>query len=216
MEMTGSDTWMWLLRIVFAVLLVTGAAWTVRDWRREPQLRLHCISHVAMAGGMLYMTLPTGAGSVPLGVLAPAYVALAVAVVSAGLRDRRDNDTPGMDVCIACAPVAAGSLGAAYMVLMPAGALLAAPLALSFGVAGALRGGAALAVAVDEDVAHARLVTPRSGTCPGCCCGPDCSCGRPAPPARRVALQQASASAMNLAMAVMLVAMSQPSGSMHM
>jgi hypothetical protein len=220
MTADASDICTGALRIAFALLLLGSLRWMLNGWRDEPQLRVHCLSHAAMSAAMIYMTLPPALQPVPLTALAPVFVALAATIVWSGLRDRRQNATPGLDVCVACAPAAAGSLGAAWMLVMPMGAAAAAPLAVSFALAGALRGGTALAVAVDGDVARERLVSPRSGACTSCCCsgGASCGCDRPAPPARTVALRQASYCAMSIAMAVMLILMDQPAAgtAMHM
>jgi hypothetical protein len=216
----SADTLTWLLRATFGVLLVVSSAWLVRSWRSEPAMRLHDASHVAMSAGMLYMTLPAAAQPLPVAGFVATYLALAAALVARGVRDVRSNRTSGLDACIGCAPPAAGSVGAAYMFLIPLAGSGAAvvPVALTFGVAAALRGGSALACAVDGSAARSRWINPRVAACGSdCSCAPPCGCA-PSTAAiepRSATIRLATYAAMNVAMAVMLVAMAHPSTPLH-
>lgn len=219
MSLHAADIWIWSLRVVFGTLLVVNARWTIRNWRREPEHRLHELSHALMAAGMLYMTLPRDMQLVPLWIIVAGFVVLAIAIVATGVRELRHERSAAIEACIGWTPPAAGSIGAAYMFLLPfpVGNAIAVPIALSFGLAAALRSGSALACAIDSDAITSRWMSARSVGCgnAGCTCGPSCGCGTRSTASRVVAWRLASYAAMNVAMAAMLIFMLQTGTTLH-
>jgi hypothetical protein len=219
MSIHSADIWIWSLRLAFGMLLLVNTRWMIRSWRDDPEHRLHELSHVLMAGGMLYMTLPRELQVVPVTFIVVGFISLAVVIVVTGVRELQRDRAATIDACIGWTPPAAGSIGAAYMFMLPfpIGDVIAVPIALSFGVAAAVRSSSALACAIDSDVITSRWLSPQSVGCgnPDCTCGPTCSCGTRAASSRVVAWRLASSAAMNIAMAAMLVYMTQSGTTLH-